>query len=105
MYLHFIFANGSNPYILTDIDIMPKWFKNYDFEMIEANTFLLTERSNERKLTYTNIKNCIRQLAIDYDLNAHVDYSYSELVEIQSFFRYFGRKYGLLKEFSENGIC
>lgn len=105
MYLHFIFANGSNPYVLTDINKMTKWFKNYDFEMIEAKTFLLTERSNERRLTYTNIKECIRQLAIDYDLNTYIDYSYGELAEIQSFFRYFGRKYGLLREFEANGIC
>lgn len=32
-------------------------------------------------------------------------WSYSELAEKQSYFEREGRKYGLLQEFRENGIC
>ena len=39
-----------------------------------------------------------------YDFANH-DYSYGELAEYQEFFTSLGRRYGLLTEFRENGIC
>lgn len=32
-------------------------------------------------------------------------WSYGELAELQSYFEQQGRRYGLLREFRENGIC
>lgn len=47
----------------------------------------------------------IRQEAIEWQLNFEQNnYSYSELNTWQEYFEKYGKKYGLLKEFRENGI-
>ncbi len=33
------------------------------------------------------------------------DYSWEEIADFQDYFRKLGKRYGLLKEFKENGIC
>lgn len=55
--------------------------------------------------TYKYNKNRIRDKAIGWqtDSNNH-NYSYRELADIQSYFEKMGKRYGLLKEFEENGI-
>lgn len=47
-----------------------------------------------------------RQKAIDWqlDFNNH-NYSWGELAEWGNYFYKLGKRYGLLKEFKENGIC
>lgn len=56
--------------------------------------------------TYARNKAVARQEAIDWqnDLANH-NYSYGELCEFVMYFEKLGKKYGLLKEFRENGIC
>ena len=58
------------------------------------------------KTTYATKKAVARQEAIDWqdDFRNH-NYSYGELAEFGYHFEKLGRKYGLLKEFRENGIC
>ena len=58
------------------------------------------------KPTYETKKEMARQEAIDWqnDFCNH-DYTYGELAESGYYFEKLGRKYGLLKEFRENGIC
>lgn len=58
------------------------------------------------KNTYKMKKEMARQKAIDWqdDFRNH-NYSYGELVEFEYHFEKLGRRYGLLKEFRENGIC
>ena len=58
------------------------------------------------KTTYETKKEMARQEAIDWqnDFYNH-NYSYGELAEFTTHFEKLGRKYGLLKEFHENGIC
>ena len=56
--------------------------------------------------TYEERKNNLQDLAINYSNNfASLSWSYGELAEIGDFFYRNGKKYGLLKEFHENGIC
>lgn len=58
------------------------------------------------KTTYKAKKEMARQEAIDWQKDvANHNYSYGELVEFEEHFEKLGRKYGLLKEFRENGIC
>ena len=46
-----------------------------------------------------------RQQAIDWQRTVeHQNYSYSELAEWQDYFYNLARKYGLVREFKENGI-
>lgn len=56
--------------------------------------------------SYAERKESVRNAALDYQ-SAWSDYcfSYSESAEIGAWFERMGRKYGLLREFRENGIC
>lgn len=55
---------------------------------------------------YARKKACARQEAIDWQNGvANHNYSYRELAEFGEHFEKLGRRYGLLKEFRENGIC
>ena len=58
------------------------------------------------KPTYETKKEMARQEAIDWqnEFRNH-NYSYEELAEFGYHFEKLGIKYGLLKEFRENGIC
>ena len=58
------------------------------------------------KPTYEAKKGRARQEAIDWqnDFCNH-DYTYGELAEFGYYFEKLGKRYGLLKEFRENGIC
>ena len=58
------------------------------------------------KTTYEMKKEMARQEAIDWqkDFGNH-NYSYGELAEFVMHFEKLGKRYGLLKEFRENGIC
>ena len=55
---------------------------------------------------YKERKEEIRQQAIDWqlDFNNH-NYSYYDLMMWGDYFYKNGKRYGLLKEFKENGIC
>lgn len=48
----------------------------------------------------------IREQAIEWqnDFSNH-NYSWGELAEWGDYFRKMGKRYGLLREFKENGIC
>lgn len=55
---------------------------------------------------YQQGKGRAREQAINWqlDFNNH-NYSYSELADYGDYFYKLGKRYGLLKEFRENGIC
>ena len=56
--------------------------------------------------SYQIKKEKIRQEAIFWQLDfCNHNYSYEELWDWQNYFYKKGKKYGLLKEFKENGIC
>lgn len=80
------------------------------FELGQVDVEILEkEREDKMKNTktiYARNKAVARQEAIDWqnDFGNH-NYSYGELVEFGEHFEKLGRKYGLLKEFRENGIC
>lgn len=50
-------------------------------------------------------KEKIREKAIEWQYNYNnQNYSYEELLEMEEIFWKYGKRYGLLKEFRENGI-
>lgn len=55
---------------------------------------------------YEEYKEKYRQEAIEWqlDFNNH-NYSWSELAYYGDYFTKYGKRYGLLREFHENGIC
>lgn len=55
---------------------------------------------------YSDCKNYIRALAIEWQYEfAESNYSYFDLAKCHEIFMKYGRRYGLLREFRENGIC
>ena len=55
--------------------------------------------------TYEEKKNEVRAKAIEFQ---HIDnggLSFLEVCDICNYFETYGRRYGLLREFKENGIC
>ena len=58
------------------------------------------------KTTYASNKAVVRQEAIDWQNDLFLDNrSYEEMQRAAEHFEKLGRRYGLLKEFRENGIC
>ena len=56
--------------------------------------------------TYASRKEAARDIAIEWSMtSSKFNLSYSEYIEISTYFRQIGRRYGLLREFYENGIC
>ena len=55
--------------------------------------------------TYQKNKEKARELAVIWQLQFNDNnYSYEEIADWQFFFEEIGRKYGLLREFRENGV-
>ena len=55
---------------------------------------------------YLAKKEYLRQLAISFQhISSNMALSYGELFDFQAFFEYYGKRYGLLREFRENAIC
>lgn len=84
----------------------------YDWNEWHKDTFSpTTEVVNEILFkiggkNYSERKENLRDLAIEYSNNVGETFlSYGELMEIGNFFERNGKRYGLLKEFKENGIC
>lgn len=82
--------------------------QKFELGQIEVEV-LGKEREDKMKTTktiYETKKEMARQEAIDWqnDFGNH-NYSYGELAEFGEHFEKLGRRYGLLKEFRENGIC
>ena len=57
------------------------------------------------KTTYETKKEITRQEAIDWQNGLRDNRDYEEMQEAAEYFEKLGRRYGLLKEFRENGIC
>lgn len=55
--------------------------------------------------SYAERKESARQTAIDFQTEERPGLSYGELATIKAWFYRVGKRYGLLKEFSENAIC
>lgn len=59
----------------------------------------------EKKMSYAEKKAEIRQEAIDWQAEfPETNYSYGEMAEWSDYFTKQGKRYGLLREFRDNGI-
>lgn len=89
------------------------YYKNrYGYEQWFKDTFSPTSENIEvlnfeiKGKTYQERKGCLEDIAIDYSNHfASLSWSYGELAEICDWFYKNGKRYGLLEEFKENGIC
>lgn len=56
-------------------------------------------------MTYAERKEAARQIAIDWQLNeSDYPYSYGGMAILTDYFYKLGKRFGLLREFRENGI-
>jgi len=69
-------------------------------ENIEILTFKISGNNYRERQSY------LVELAKDWQLNfSYYEWSYGELAAIQNWFYENAKRYGLVKEFKENGIC
>ena len=113
MYAHFTFKDHSNPYIATTNESLYFMFRTYDVEFDPnpnqtIDNFIVhgTIPEAKRARTYREARNLVRSIAIEWQSNfCNHNYSWGELADWSSFFTQYGKRYGLLREFRENGIC
>ena len=80
-----------------------EWHKDTFSPKTKIQTMILFKVGGK---TYTEKKENLRDLAIKFSNNVgKTCLSYGELAEINYFFEKNGKRYGLLKEFKENGVC
>jgi len=101
---HFSFFSGSNPYISTTDSEFWRMLKRYQLFFSGENMFNASRRLNPPR-TREEKKEILRDFAADWQ-SAFSLYSpsYLDIADWQSFFAMYGRKYGLLREFRENGV-
>lgn len=106
MYTHFDFLDKSNPYIAFTNKRFFYMLINYDFIQIDKFMFYVSGlRQKNGKLSYKDKKAVLQNFAQEWQYNfSSFNYSYYELLEWNNFFKEYGKKYGLLKEFKENAI-
>ena len=84
------------------------WVRTFELGQVDVEV-LEKERENKMKTTkttYATKKAVARQEAIDWQNDLFRDNrSYEEMREAAEHFEKLGKRYGLLKEFRENGIC
>lgn len=110
MWVHFEFSNGSNPYIALRSDtffyMICKYFvyqvSEFGFKAYEEREVNTAKRN---PFTREIKKAILRSFAQDWQRSFDCfNYSTMELLTWQSFFEVYGRRYGLIREFKENGI-
>ena len=105
MWRHIEFTDCSNPYISKTDDNFFMIICRFNLEQ-HLNGMFTGEPMQTRATSYNDKKNALRNFAIDWQhVASETDYSYNELFEWQGFFETYGKKFGLLREFRENGIC
>lgn len=103
MLFRFEFRNG---YKLADEAEAFKLFCKYYTTQLTENTFVVHEkREYNGKPNYETRKLILRSIAEDWqhDFN-RFNYSWAECAAYTHFFTKYGKRYGLTKEFTENGI-
>lgn len=112
MLIQITFKNGSNPYIVKTNKELWRMINKYYLVQDTARTFIAEGTATiwtakPGKLTARErAKTMLRDFAQEWQYRFY-DFSYSwmELANWQDFFTEYGKKYGLLREFKENGIC
>lgn len=113
MYINFEYENGGNPYVAKTADDLFRMVKKYVLEQIGEQSFRVvapaeywTVHTGKKLTVYKKAQTALRDFAIEWQ-NRFSDmvYSWSDICFWDNFFLEYGKKYGLLKEFRENGIC
>lgn len=102
----FTFEDNDNFFIAVSNKDLFEVLINYDIEQVEETHFHIRKKESRHNMDYQSLKDLLRDFAIEWQLNTdRFNYTYDNLVLYQGFFKEYGKKYGLLREFEENGIC
>lgn len=107
----FYFQDGSNPYIVWDLNEFFKMIVAWNPEMLDNDTFRCPKEPTTayyNPVDYNFKKDALRSFAIEWQTRfGSGDFTsyWSDCAEWSEFFTIYGKKYGLMKEFKENGIC
>ena len=106
MYICFYSLNGSNPYIATNNKALFRMICNYITTQAEPHIFQINEKRKwNGKPNYSGKKEVLRAFVQEWQEHiGSLNYSLAELVMWGAFFEEYGRKYGLCREFKENGV-
>lgn len=110
MYVHFEYAS-SNPYISFTYSKLFDMLTRYVCEQTAPKMFKVVAPARwvqdyAFKTPYALKKAQLRCIAKDWQaMFSELTYSQGDLLDWQWFFEEYGRRYGLLTEFRENGIC
>ena len=108
MWTFFNFRNGSNPYITKTNEFLFKMICKYYLTQIDCKRFYVESEREicpRHALKREDKKAILQNFAIEWQrCFEFFNYSWDEIAEWQNFFEEYGRKFGLLKEFRENGI-
>lgn len=110
MNIQFVLENGQKSRIVTSNKGFWDMVSNYTIEQINESTYCVLGRiqvlSVKKLSPRERLKAILHGFAVEWQYNcASLNYSIGELCNYQNFFEEYGRKYGLLKEFRENGLC
>ncbi len=106
------FSNCSNGYVGRSVGTLYRWLRGYDLAPVECVTgggwvlFFKATPRRRRLRTYAEMQDAARNLAIDWqDAATEWHMSYATCAAWCELFTDLGRRYGLMREFRENGIC
>ncbi len=108
VWFHFEFWDHSNPYIAIRTDTFFDMVCRYNLTQNGEKSFFVDGvRLVDwyKRPTREIKKDILREFAIEWQTRfSEFNYSYYELADWQTFFEEYGKRYGLLREFRENGI-
>lgn len=113
MFVNFTFSDGSNPYIAKSNKELFHMIQKYSIEQTGAATFHVdgtlttwTIHPGRKVSAYKAAQSRLESFAIDFSNNqGSFNMSWGEWGDWCAFFEEYGKKYGLLREFRENGLC
>ena len=104
-YTHFTYYHGGNPYVAFNNKALFDMICKYHLEQVGDTFYHVYAERKPYKKTYAALREILRDFAIDWQLSfSRFIYYQNTLIDYQSFFEDYGKKYGLLREFRENGI-
>ena len=106
IFIQWLYWHKGNPHISLNFQNLFEMVCKYYYTQLSEQTFMAEGlRQWNGRRTYDGKKAVLRQFAIDWQLAfADFNYTQNELIRWQSFFEEYGKKYGLTREFTENGI-
>ena len=106
MYIQWLFWHKGNPRISTTNQDIFNMVCKYYYTQLSEQTFTadgLRQWNGSR--TYTGKREVLKDFAVQWQLAfSRFNYSQDDLIGWANFFGEYGKKYGLLREFKENGI-